>query len=320
MADLGELTESLARVAEQRLYLEKLRRRASGLHAEIREATASAERLVSQLTAEERDVQRLEGASISALLASLLGTRDEKLYKERQEAIAARLRYDEACVHLERLAAELNRVEGEIAGLDGVEDQYRSLLAEKERVMLEGQAPCAGELERLIQLEQQATWHLKELREARSAGGEAGAALADVLSTVRSAGAWGVWDILGGGLISTAIKHSRIDEAREKLRSAQEHVSRFRRELRDVQTTLDVPPALEFSTLAVFADFFLDGLFIDMVVQQRINEASAHVQRACDQVSELCGWIDHQTAEIESEIAGVQRQRREHVEEYERPS
>lgn len=309
-----DLNERLARVAEQRARLEKLRRQVAELEAEDREAAASAERLKQQLAKEEQDVERLEGLSLSGLVASFFGRKEEKLLKEQQEAVAAQLKYDEARVRHERLAAELSRVRGEMVDLAGCEANYRTLLAEKERVM--GQrGEGAGELFRLSEQEQQATWQLKELEEAKRAGLSADAALARVASSLESAQNWGTWDMLGGGMIATAAKHSRIDEAKGELYHAQEALARFRRELKDVQVGLHVP-TIEMDGFSRFADYFFDGLFADMAVQSQINESHRSVQRSRDRVAEALRWVEQQMAGVRRDLEGVRSQKQRFVEGY----
>ena len=54
---------------------------------------------------------------------------------------------------------------------------------------------------------------LRETEEALRAGQEAHRQAQQVLDTLRSAKGWGVYDLLGGGMISGLIKHSRMDQA-----------------------------------------------------------------------------------------------------------
>lgn len=311
-----DLNERLAQAAEQRARLEKLRRQVAELEAEYGEAVAAAKRLKRQLSKEEADVERLEGISLSGLLASLFGNKEEQLLKERQEALAAQLKYDEARVRAERLGGELARAQQELSGLAGVEAQYQALLAEKERQMRQSPGWGAGELGRLAEREQQAAWRRKELDEARRAGMEADAALARVEETLQSAHNWGTWDMLGGGLIATAVKHSRIDEARQKLYDAQEKLSRFRRELNDVHATLQVPVVMDLDGFTRFADFFFDGLLVDIAVQSRINESLRQVERSRHQVSQALHWVGQQWTQVEVELASVQRAKQQFVEGY----
>lgn len=58
-----------------------------------------------------------------------------------------------------------------------------------------------------------------ETDQAIQAGQAAHVQAQQALSTLRSAKGWGVYDLLGGGLLSGLIKHSRMDKAERKSRS-----------------------------------------------------------------------------------------------------
>lgn len=75
----------------------------------------------------------------------------------------------------------------------------------------------------------------REVDEALPAGSAARTALrsaADLLSSARS---WSAYDTFaGGGLISSVIKHDRLDQAGATMRQADAQLARFTRELADV--------------------------------------------------------------------------------------
>lgn len=50
------------------------------------------------LSEEKKDVDKLEQLSVANLFATILGTKDDKLKKERQEYLAAKLKYDAVLV------------------------------------------------------------------------------------------------------------------------------------------------------------------------------------------------------------------------------
>ncbi|MFZ5816580.1 MAG: hypothetical protein ACOY93_14980 [Bacillota bacterium] len=309
------LNQQLAAAAERRSRLEKLRRQVAELEREHGEAAAQADRLGRALAKEERDVKRLEGLSLSSLVASFFGRRDEQLLKEQQEAVAAQLKYDEARIRSERLGAQLEAARREMAALSGADAAYSTLLAEKERVMRQSGTRGSGELLRLTEQEQQAAWRLKALQEARRAGIEADAALTRVESSLDSARGWGTFDMLGGGLIATAAKHSRIDEAKGELYHAQEALARFRREVKELQVGMQVP-TIELDGFSRFADFFFDGLLADIAVQSQINGSLSSVRRSRERVGEALAWVDQQMAEAERALESARQERQRFVEGY----
>ena len=58
---------------------------------------------------------------------------------------------------------------------------------------------------------------LRETEEAIGAGQEAHRQAQQVLDSLRSARGWGIYDLLGGGMLSGLMKHSRMDRAQQQL-------------------------------------------------------------------------------------------------------
>ena len=59
-----------------------------------------------------------------------------------------------------------------------------------------------------------------------------------VYGSLNSAGNWGTWDVLGGGLLTDMMKYSRLDDAQRGMEQLQSALRRYRAELADV----DRPP------------------------------------------------------------------------------
>ena len=74
----------------------------------------------------------------------------------------------------------------------------------------------------------------KEIREAILAGEAALDSLEKAAEKLQSAKNWGLFDMLGGGMFSSFVKHSRIDEASGYMEEAKRKLAAFERELRDI--------------------------------------------------------------------------------------
>lgn len=123
---------------------------------------------------------------------------------------------------------------------------------------------------------------VKEKREAIEAGERALRSLRQAKSDLNSARGWGIYDLLGGGMISTLIKHSRMNNAEKNISVAKWELQRFARELDDVEDVTGVDFGI--GDLATFADFFFDGMLADFYVQTKINNARAQVDEAIRRV------------------------------------
>ena len=80
----------------------------------------------------------------------------------------------------------------------------------------------------------------KEMKEAVDAGERALRTLRSAQGKLNSAGNWGIFDMLGGGLISTIMKRSKMDDAKNLIESAKIDLRRFQKELKDVNIPLDL--------------------------------------------------------------------------------
>ena len=131
----------------------------------------------------------------------------------------------------------------------------------------------------------------KEIDEAIEAGRKALQALDEAAEKLGSAKRWGIWDIVGGGLVSSLVKHSRIDDARKLLQQARNELESFSDELDDTQENLPEFD-LEISDLVSTFDIVFDNVFADILVQEKVEETAREVDktriRVKDAVDRLC--------------------------------
>ena len=125
----------------------------------------------------------------------------------------------------------------------------------------------------------------KEMREAIQAGENALCSLQAAREELQKAGNWGIVDLLGGGLITSLIKHSKMDNASHLMENAKYDLKRFQKELRDV--TVNTNLSIDCSDFLTFADFFWDGIIADWLVQSKINDAKSQVDEAIAQVEQI---------------------------------
>ena len=131
----------------------------------------------------------------------------------------------------------------------------------------------------------------KEKREAADAGNRALRSLKAAQENLSSAKNWGIWDMLGGGFISTMAKHSKMDRAKENLAKARSDLKSFSRELQDVNMACHLD--IETGDFLSFADWFFDGFVVDWMIQDRINQASRQVEEAIHRVERILKQLQH---------------------------
>ena len=124
-----------------------------------------------------------------------------------------------------------------------------------------------------------------EIQEAIDAADRALRSLERARDSLHSAKGWGILDMLGGGLFSTWVKHSNMNEAEKSLADVQAALREFSKELDDVDEMIDL--SFNNADLLTFADYFMDGLFADFLMQGRINDAIGNVDNTIDQVTAI---------------------------------
>lgn len=125
----------------------------------------------------------------------------------------------------------------------------------------------------------------REVNEAIQAGNQALRSLRQARECLNSAGNWGILDLMGGGLISTFVKHSKMKSADDLIQQARSDLRYFSRELADVDSVPEFH--IETGDFLSFADYFFDGLIADWLVQSRINDAKRQVEHAIQRVEEI---------------------------------
>ena len=311
---IQELTARLIQIKESISIRDKVQKDLERVHASRTEERYRLKGLSETLRKESRDVERLEGLSLEALFYQILGSKDEQLDKERQEELAAKLKYDQCGHSVAALNEELSGLNARMDEFGDLDAEYESVVRQKETLL---RTQDTAETRRLIALAEKAgalQVSVKELGEAVVAGELVRASLEQVLDSLRSARNWGTWDMLGGGFISTHIKHSRIDDARDHVHQAQVHAARFERELADVR--LDADLSIQFSSFTKFADYFFDNLITDWIVNSRIEESRSSAITAQAKVDLVLAQLHQRLNDAKRDLSAAVSERRRIVESF----
>ena len=281
----NEINRKLEEAQQGILRLQKIKAMLEELSDQKTSFTIKVSDLKDILEREEFDVDNLEGKSVAHIFHAILGNFDEHLNKERQEALAARLKYDQAARDLETVNDQISNLNSEIGQYQTCESTYRELYEEKKDILFQTNSKVAPIL---LLLSDQITItnnHIKEVEEAMNAGNRVIIHLNNATASLDSAHGWGTWDMLGGGLISDIAKHSHIDDATEEVEKSQKALLHFRTELADVRISNNI--GIEVGEFAKFADFFFDGLIADWNMQSKILKSQDSVYETKNQVQEV---------------------------------
>lgn len=142
--------------------------------------------------------------------------------------------------------------------------------------------------------------NIKEIDEAIYAGNRALNALSEAQSNLSMARGMGIWDMLGGGLVSGFIKHSKMGAAQRCMEQAERELESFQRELADVQ--MNASCRIDFDGLSKFLDLVFDNFFVDLLIQSRIKEMQQRVDDTKRQVQQVVYHLQSMRSDLEREV------------------
>ena len=307
-----DIEHRLAAAAQAMREREVTSQRQAELQARRRDLQTEVAALREKAEDETKDVERLESMSLGRVLASLAGSRDERLARERAEADAARYRLSEAESRLAAVNGELSAAEERLAALASAPRAYAAALDEKERYLTESGDARSRALLGLADERGRRTAELNETDEAIQAAGAAAAALSDVQEVLRSASGWSTYDTwFGGGAIASSIKHDRMDQAAQLAAVADQRLAVLRRELADVAgATFGTAPQLELGSGTRFVDVWFDNFFTDLGVADRITMAQNQVADSAAIVEQLRSRLTARAGQARSRLAEIESERR----------
>ena len=271
-------------------------------------ASDRCDRLERQLAVEERDVGKLEGVSLRRVVTAIRGSREAVLDRERAEVDTVASALARADAERKALRERLDTIRQSLQRLEHAEAEYGRALVD---VVTAAEVSRAGGIDaatgpgptidpvtvvraaNLIARRRER----REVGQAVVAGHDAMAGLADALSALRSANDWSNWDTFaGGGLISSAIKHDRMDTAKAAIERAQTALARFGRELDDLGLPGMVLPTTDGLTRGI--DIWFDNIFTDLTVRDRIWSSIRSVEEVLGQVHEAVQGLEVRQREL----------------------
>jgi hypothetical protein len=226
-------------------------------------------KLFKDLKKEEQDVKNLKELSFSSLYYSLIGDKQQQLNTEQEEFFAAKLKFDSCQNSITSLKRDIQNYQKFIDDCDNYEAEYiESIKFTPNRMSTEENVNLITIADEIVNLKSNYT----EVNEAIVAGRLAKRSLKKVIDKMQSASNWGLWDVFGGGMIVTAVKHSKINQSQKMIENVKVLIEKFKREISDIKNPLNKDLKIKISGFKKFADYFFDGLIFDWLVQSRIRK------------------------------------------------
>lgn len=228
------------------------------------------------LAKENKDVEKITGVSFQSFVATLLRNRDEQIEKEELEAIEAKRVYDELAYEYENMAGEILQLEQIVIQKQACQLAYNEASSKKKQFISSQNPELWMRIEGLETNLMDVEGEIKELQEAIDASVHVINKTEHALSELQDAKNLGVWDMVGGGLLVTMAKREHMAKAQGLIKDLNSSLNRFSKELKDVNMSMSTQ--IDIGSYLNFADYFFDGLFVDMMVQNKIHAALDNVR------------------------------------------
>lgn len=307
---IDDIERRLTAAAEALREHEVVGRRAADLRMRAEELTGHLVTLRARHAAEQADVDKLESLSLTRVLASLRGAREDRLAREQAEAEAARYQVADAEARLAALRREEVATQLQLRRLSVAPATYAALLDEKERFLSGSGDPRRARLLALADERGRLAGELHEIAEAGQAAQVAADDLAQVREKLRSAAGWSTYDtFFGGGVVGSAIKHSRLDETAALAARADRSLAVLRTELADVRGVPLAAPHLAIDGMTRFVDVWFDNIFTDLAVRDRIRQAEENVAGCVALVDEVRARLQRRAGEARARLTAIATER-----------
>ncbi len=307
-----DIERQLTSAAQAAREFEVCGHRCADLRGRLQSAQTEVTAATAQYAGEQHEVARLEHMSLTRVLASLHGSRDDALARERAEADAARYRVAEAESRLAALQGELAAADDRRRQLAGAPDAYADALTAKERYLTEANDPRGATLLKLADERGRLTAEVSAMHDAQQLAASADQALAQVQDRLGSASSWSTYDTyFGGGMIGNAVKHERMDEAAQAAAEADRRLAALRTELVDVGNMEPTAPQLVVSSGLRFTDIFFNNIFTDLAVGHQIRQAQDNVDRSVRLVGDVQARLTDRLAAAQQRLAAIEAERQD---------
>jgi hypothetical protein len=294
---------NLKTLQTKKLNLEKKVSSLERLKEERNEAKVQMAQAMDIFKKESKDVEKMENSSLKSYIAMIAGRYGETLQKERQEMVEAKLKYDRAKEAFNKLDEKVKHHEGLKEELESVTRTYNEKLNDLKEKMIKENPRFKKLYENKRADYDKKSKELIELVEAIDAGSIVLKELNEAKKAFDSAANWGVFDMVGGGLLATMAKHNKINEGKRILNSVSNSLKDFNRELKDVDQSKFIDMNIDLSDFLTFADYFFDGIFADFTVQSRINNVKSKIATGIREIQRINEKLIYEKQAIEEEKA-----------------
>lgn len=295
-----------------------LKERLQKLDVRIGEADREVKLLLQKYEKESLDVEQMQKNSLSATILKLVGKYEDRVDKESKEMLHAKTEYDAAVNRIKELKHEREEMRLRISDLIQVRHTYEEELQNREE-QIKSRVTNEVSVE-YAKLDDDQNAMLRQLAETEEALRAAKRTLGTAKSTMQElddAESWATYDMwFSKGIISHMVKYDRIDSAQEQFNRLRSQIADLKKELKDINLTVDFSPSnIDSTTRAI--DFWFDNIFTDMAVRDQIRDNQDQIGSLCGKIDRVIDRLENIKSEINRQIRGIEIKKEELILSYE---
>lgn len=293
-----ELKKQLHKISSTKEYMVKL----ENYRKENEDSLQRAETVFKK---EHKDVEKLKKMSLTSILTHFKHDKEEILAKEEQEEIQAAFHLKQLQADQETIENDYKRCKREIQQEESIKKELEEYLyqrATSDRNVAEDVRTLRDSIESIQQEE-------KEISEAMDAGNIVLEEVQLALHDLSGASTWGTIDILGGGFMTTMMKHNNLNNAQRRISNTRNNILRFEKELQDVKEYALVDSQISLGL--GLADYIFDNIFTDFFVQSKIKNSQESVTSLANSIEEILSNLKKDKVKCEKRKAQLLKEYRD---------
>ena len=319
-AALAELQEKIRRKKKAKTLLAHFTEEAARLNSIVEDR-------FKEYEVEQEEADAMKSATLTLLLYSIMGLKEEKLRKEESEALAAKAEYESAKAELDHVLNRQVELRAEIRSLGNCERDYEEMVAEKKAWLMAKEVAVNAEVEALEAEKAAIVRDSKELKEAMESGQYALRVARSVMDALAKAQYLSRQDTRaprrsGTGTIAAAIRDTEIDHEKRNtvvrldnsLQTLGRYLQDFAAELKDVATLpMEHLPTTRFGEGLILMDRWADGPISEIVVDVKLDRVREKMVPLMNKLTPIVEGLEKEYAAREAACGEIDRRIREIV-------
>jgi len=279
--------------------------------------------------AEQEEADAMKSATLTLLLYTVLGLKEEKLRKEESEALASKAEYESAKAELDHVLNRQVELRAEIRALGNCERDYEEMVAEKKAWLMAREVTVNAEVEALEQQKAAILRDSKELKEAMESGQYALRVARSVMDALAKAqylsgqdtraprGRYSAISATIDAVHDTEIDHEKrntVVRLDNSIQTLGRYLQDFAAELKDVTALpMEHLPTTRFGEGLILLDRWADGPISEIVVDVKLDHVREKMVPLMNKLTPIVEGLEKEYAAREAACGEIDRRIREMV-------